>query len=95
MGMRKVLAGASVVSMIAVSGTILGATSAAAGSGGACPNPASAFSRWDVATEPYQADNASDFNGNGWVCARPTKDTFVENGQTFRIYLFIDDSVRT
>jgi hypothetical protein len=94
MGMRRIVAAASVISTIMVGGSILGATSATAGSGGTCPNPASAFSRWDVATEPYQADNASDFNGNGWVCARATKDTFVDNGQTFTVYLFIDDRVR-
>lgn len=61
--------------------------------GGACPPTASGFSAWDVATEPYQVDDAADANGNGLVCSRPTPLTFTEEGQTYPVYVFIDDRV--
>jgi hypothetical protein len=79
-------------STLALSCLLLAATPAAA-NGGACPPAASGFSLWDVATQPYQADDASDVNGDGLVCARATKDTFTESGQTYTIYLFLDDNV--
>ncbi|MEX0754889.1 MAG: hypothetical protein WD556_07185 [Actinomycetota bacterium] len=65
----------------------------ASATGGACPPIQSRFSLWDVETEPYQADNAADANGNGSVCSRPTKQTFIEDGETYTVYLFIDDNV--
>jgi hypothetical protein len=92
MRIRNFLITATVVSALAMAGTFVGASPAAAGTGGACPDSSSSFIRWDVSTQPYQADNASDSNGDGWVCARATKDTFVENGQTYVVYLFIDDN---
>jgi hypothetical protein len=73
--------------------TALATPAAAATGGGACPAPASSFRSWDVTTEPYQADDAADFNGDGSVCARPTKDTFQDGGHTYTVYLFIDDNL--
>jgi hypothetical protein len=48
---------------------------------------------WDVNTEPYHADNAADEHGNGdgLVCARPTKIVIDENGDPFQLYNFIDN----
>jgi hypothetical protein len=89
----KILGPALVASALAVGGQLLAVPPALAG-GGACPASPSRFRSWDVATQPYQADNASDVNGDGWGCARPTKNTFAENGQTFTVYLFVDDNVR-
>jgi hypothetical protein len=61
--------------------------------GGHCPPPNSGFIVWDVNTEPYQADNRVDEQGNnnGIVCARPLKIIIDENGNPFQIYNFIDD----
>jgi hypothetical protein len=59
-----------------------------------CPGGASGFISWDTSSEPYQADNHVDRNGNGLVCARPTDKTFTEDGVTFTIYNFIDDVLR-
>jgi hypothetical protein len=69
------------------------ATSASANqTGRTCPPTSSGYIVWDVTTEPYQADNAVDVNGNGTVCAHPVDaQTFVNNGQTYQIYNFIDD----
>jgi hypothetical protein len=47
-----------------------------------------------VNSEPYQADNASDVNSDGYVCARPTKGSFEQGGQTYTVFLFVDDNVR-
>lgn len=54
------------------------------------------FTLWDVDVEPYQADNGQDESGdnpNGFVCARPTGDTFVYEGETHPIYVFFDDDL--
>ena len=91
---RRYVATTAAVAALMLGGSILQAMPAAA-AGGKCPPVPSGFNLWDVNTQPYQADNASDVNGDGWVCARPTKDTFVENGQTFTVYFFIDDNVRS
>jgi hypothetical protein len=57
-----------------------------------CPTAASGYGAWPVSTEPYQADNSVDLNGNGWVCARPVDDqTFTVGGVTYQVYNFIDD----
>lgn len=66
----------------------------ASAQGGSCPSPASGFRLWDVNNEPYQADNASDVNSDGYVCARPTKASFEQGGQTYTVFLFVDDNVR-
>ena len=59
-----------------------------------CPAPVSGYISWDTSAEPYQVDNAVDHNGNGTVCAKPTKYTFEEGGTTYVIYNFIDDVLR-
>jgi hypothetical protein len=59
-----------------------------------CPSGASGYLSWATSTEPYQADNRVDLNGNGVVCARPTNKTFTEDGVTYTIYNFIDDVLR-
>jgi hypothetical protein len=89
---RRLAATTSFVTTLALAWPIVGATPATA-AGGGCPPPASGFVRWDVTTEPYQADDASDANGNGWVCARALPQTFVFDGETFPIYNFIDDHI--
>jgi hypothetical protein len=84
-----------VVGGIAVAG-LLGVPGAAwAGSaGGHCPPPQSGYLVWDVTTEPYQADNNVDEQGNnnGVACARPTTKTVEIDGVVYRIYNFIDDA---
>jgi hypothetical protein len=89
---RKLDVAAAITAAVVISGTILMAIPASA-TGGACPPSGSGFASWDVATQPYQADNATDLNGDGWVCARPTSDTFTQDGQTYTVYLFVDDNV--
>jgi hypothetical protein len=59
-----------------------------------CPAPVSGYISWDTSTEPYQADNRVDLNGNGVVCAKPSSKTFTEDGVTYTIYNFIDDVLR-
>jgi hypothetical protein len=59
-----------------------------------CPGGTSGFVSWDTSNEHYQADNHVDHNGNGLVCARPTDNTFTEDGVTYTIYNFIDDVLR-
>jgi hypothetical protein len=59
-----------------------------------CPPAVSGYISWPTNTEPYQADNRVDLNGNGIVCARPTDKTFTENGTIYTIYNFIDDVLR-
>jgi hypothetical protein len=59
-----------------------------------CPGGASGFISWPTSNEPYQVDNRVDLNGNGVVCARPTDNTFSEDGVTYTIYNFIDDVLR-
>jgi len=61
-----------------------------------CPGAKSGFVLWDIATEPYGADNFVDTiigNGDGWVCARPIYVVTDENGEPFQIYNFIDNHV--
>jgi hypothetical protein len=59
-----------------------------------CPVAASGFISWDTSTQPYEADNRVDLNGNGVVCAKATAKTFTEEGVTYTIYNFIDDVLR-
>jgi hypothetical protein len=59
-----------------------------------CPPAASGYISWNTNTEPYQADNRVDLNGNGMVCARPSDKTFTEDGIIYTIYNFIDDVLR-
>jgi hypothetical protein len=59
-----------------------------------CPVPASGYVVWDTNTQPYEADNRVDLNGNGVVCAKPSNKTFIEDGVTYTIYNFIDDVLR-
>jgi hypothetical protein len=59
-----------------------------------CPPSGSGYISWDTSTQPYQADNRVDLNGNGIVCAKPGNKTFVEDGTTYTIYNFIDDVLR-
>jgi|tagenome__1003787_1003787.scaffolds.fasta_scaffold15938881_1 hypothetical protein len=59
-----------------------------------CPVPASGYISWDTTTQPYEADNRVDLNGNGVVCAKPSNKTFTEDGVTYTIYNFIDDVLR-
>ena len=63
-------------------------------SGSSCPGD-SDYVLWDVATEPYAADNAVDEHGNadGWVRATPKKVVLDESGNPFQIYNFIDNRV--
>jgi hypothetical protein len=89
---RNLDVAAAITAAVVISWAMLVATPASA-TGGACPRSVSGFASWDVATQPYQADNATDLNGDGWVCARPTSDTFTQDGQTYTVYLFIDDNV--
>ena len=56
------------------------------------------FTSWPVSTEPYQADNQVDAegNGDGSVCAKPLDaKTFQVGGQTYQIYNFIDNVAGT
>jgi hypothetical protein len=71
------------------------AASPAAASGSSCPPGNCEYVLWDVDTEPYQADNEVDEQGNadGWACAKPTKVVLDENGNPFQIYSFIDNRV--
>ncbi len=86
---RKALVLLAAAASIAVSST---ATAAPTGSSN-CPAPNSGFVSWPTSTEPYGVDNLVDRNGNGIACAKPTDDTFVEDGVTYVIYNFIDDSI--
>ena len=70
------------------------ASAGAATTTGGCPASPSGFRLWPTSTEPYQADNAADFNGDGSVCARATKDTFEQGGVTYTVYLFVDNSAK-
>ncbi len=65
--------------------------------GHGCPGGGSGYVLWDVATEPYGADNAVDEKGNndGWACASPRKVVLDENGEPFQFYNFIDNRVVT
>lgn len=86
---RKALALLAAAASIAVSSP---ATAAPTG-GSHCPAPNSGFVSWLTSTGPYGVDNLVDRNGNGIACAKPTDDTFVEDGVTYVIYNFIDDSI--
>jgi hypothetical protein len=50
---------------------------------------------WNTATEPYQADNASDTNGDGWVCAVKlgNQTGTPPGGEPIQIYLFSDNDL--
>ena len=88
--MRKFCVGVVVASaLLGVSGQAWGASA-----GGHCPPPQSGYIVWDVATEPYQADNNVDEQGNnnGLACARPTRKTVEVDGVIYTIYNFIDDA---
>ena len=74
--------------------TVVPTASAAPSGTSSCPAGQSGFITWDTDTEPYQADNRVDLNGNGIACAKPTDKTFVEDGVTYVIYNFIDDVLR-
>ena len=91
--MRRIMAISLAACALAFGGIQAGSASAATQSGG-CPAAPSGFRLWPVSTEPYQADNASDSNGDGSVCARPTKYTFEEGGVVYTIYLFLDNTVK-
>ena len=56
--------------------------------------PVSGYIFFDTSTEPYQADNRVDLNGNGVVCAKPSNKTFTKDGVTYTLYNFIDDVLR-
>jgi hypothetical protein len=91
--MRRMMAVSLAACALALGGIQAGSASAATQSGG-CPATPSGFKVWPTSTEPYQADNATDFNGDGSVCARPTKDTFEEGGVVYTVYLFVDNSAK-
>lgn len=59
-----------------------------------CP---SGWQLWDVSTEPYQADNRTDQEGNndGWVCAkaRGNQTATPPGGQEIQIYNFSDNDL--
>jgi hypothetical protein len=78
----------TIAALLAVS--LVGGALSAAASPPACPG---GWTEWDVATEPYQADNATDENGNGIVCAKARgNQTFADpDGNTYQIYNFKDD----
>ncbi len=52
------------------------------------------YTLWDVATEPYQADNRADEDGNGdgWVCARAMGNQTAGDEER-QIYLFADNDL--
>jgi hypothetical protein len=80
---------------VAAAALFVGPAASAAPTGtSSCPAPASGYISWDTSTEPYQADNRVDLNGNGVVCAKPSNKTFIEDGVTYTIYNFIDDVLR-
>jgi len=86
---------ASLLILAAATPLVVSAAAVATQSGTSqCPGGASGFISWNISAEPYQADNRVDNNGNGLVCAKPTKKTFVEDGVTYTIYNFIDDVLR-
>ena len=91
--MKRFLVASLAASALAVGGFQAGQAGATTAAGG-CPASPSGFKLWPVSTEPYQADNAADFNGDGSVCARATKDTFVQGGVTYTVYLFVDNSAK-
>ena len=67
----------------------------ASASGQSCPPGNSGYVLWDVANQPYQADNTVDGrgNGDGWVCATPKKVVVGADGQPLQVYNFIDNRV--
>ncbi len=81
--------GVLVVGMMAAPGV-----ASARSAGGHCPPPQSGYVVWDVSTEPYQADNNVDEQGNknGFACAKPSSKTFELDGVVYVIYNFIDDA---
>jgi hypothetical protein len=83
------------LAVAAAASLLIGPTALAAPTGTShCPPPGSGYISWDTSTQPYQADNRVDLNGNGVVCAKPGNKTFVEDGTTYTIYNFIDDVLR-
>jgi len=86
---------ASLLILAAATPLVVSAAAVATQSGTSqCPGGASGFISWNISAEPYQMDNRADKNGNGLVCAQPTKKTFIEDGVTYTIYNFIDDVLR-
>lgn len=88
--MRKFVAGGFVVAgLLGVHGPAWAGVAE-----GHCPPSVSGYIYWDVTTEPYQADNNVDEQGNnnGVACALPTKKTFELDGVVYTIYNFIDDA---
>ncbi len=57
-----------------------------------CPN---GWELWDTSTEPYQADNRTDENGDGWVCAkrRGNQTGTTPDGQVVDVYNFQDNDL--
>ncbi len=57
-----------------------------------CPR---GFLVWNTATEPYQADNRSDENDDGLVCAIPlgNQTATLTDGTVLQIYLFFDNTL--
>lgn len=52
------------------------------------------FEAWDVTNEPYQADDAADGDGDGWVCARQLGvGASTSLGVDFPIYVFFDNTL--
>jgi hypothetical protein len=88
--------GRSIVALAATATALLVGPAASAAPTGtsSCPAPVSGYISWGTNTEPYDADNRVDLNGNGLVCAKPSNKTFTEDGVTYTIYNFIDDVLR-
>ena len=87
--MYKILVGCG----LALGSVALTVPAGAAPIGGHCPPAVSGYIRWDVNTEPYQADNLVDAagNNNGTVCAKPGRIVVDENGNDIQTYNFIED----
>jgi hypothetical protein len=85
---------AFVCSLLIVGSLAAAGPAGASSSGGHCPPSQSGFIPWDVATEPYQADNRVDEQGNnnGMACALPLKTVVLDDGTVFQLYNFIDDA---
>jgi hypothetical protein len=85
-----------IAALAAAAAPVLAGSAAVAAPAGTshCPPDVSGYISWEVTTQPYQADNRVDRNGNGLVCARPTNKTFEKDGVTYTLYNFIDDVLR-
>ena len=59
---------------------------------GACPKSPSNYVAWATSAVPYEADDLSDLDSDGLVCAKPLRgQTFTDGGVTYQVYVFIDD----